>query len=65
MTKANALQHKTEWTAALRDARVVRFKDIDGEVISLTSYPTIAARDAALEAMRLSGVNAEVVTVGA
>jgi len=41
--KQKAIDRKDAWTAALKEGRVVRHED--GR---LMSYPTIAARDAAL-----------------
>ena len=54
--KQEAHARRNAWTAALKGGRVVRHED--GRLVS---YPTTAARDAALSEARSAGLRASVV----
>ena len=56
MTKKEYKARKAAWQQALTEGRVVRFAEN-----SLTSYPTIEMRDAALAKAALGGIRGEIV----
>ena len=58
MSKAPKRAANAAWSKALAEGRVVRIEEIPG---TLTSYPTLASRDEALEKARAAGLTPSIV----
>jgi hypothetical protein len=56
MTKREYRAARAEWTKALAEGRILRVGN------TLTSYPTIEARDAAIAKIERGGVTVSIVT---
>jgi hypothetical protein len=59
MTKNQAIERNAAWSKALAEGRVVRWND----GMTLTSYPTELLALAAVQDIKLAGMDAEIVKV--